>query len=198
VALLGVARSPLGWGEGQPPSSGHSAQTPLQVRIVPELAGPATAVSLGAQPGAASPNAILHQPAEVRSMPMPATSNGRAPAQGIALVPPPKYYHAAELDARPQIKTRVMPVFPVAADLQNIAGKVVVSVFISETGNVDDVAVARAEPAGIFEQSTMAAFRAAKFTPGIKDRKPVKSLVVLEVAYDAAPQSDPVRLQPGP
>jgi TonB family protein len=106
------------------------------------------------------------------------------------LIPPSRYYRAAELDARPQIKTRVMPAYPAAADLQDISGKVVINVFINETGKVDDVTVSRAEPAEIFNESAIAALRVAEFTPAIKNRKAVKSLLVLEITYEAGGQRD--------
>jgi TonB family protein len=67
---------------------------------------------------------------------------------------------------------------------------VVINVFISETGKVDDVTVSRSDPAGIFEESAINALRVAEFTPAIKDRKAVKSLVVLEITYEAGGQPD--------
>jgi len=85
---------------------------------------------------------------------------------------------------RPQIRDRVMPAYPETA--ANLAGRVTVKVFISASGTVDEVAVVRAEPPGIFDDSAISAFSAARFTPGMKGHKAVKSLVVLEVIYDTA------------
>lgn len=186
--LLGASRFPQGWGEGIAPS-GQFARAPLQVRIEREHPGSATAVSPLERPYSPSVSTASRDATAARLSPAP---SGRAAAQGTAFIPPAKYYRTAELDVKPQIKTRVMPDYPEAANLENTSGEVVVYVFISETGNVDDVTVTRAQPAGIFEEAAAAAFRAARFTPGMRDRKAVKSLVVLEVAFETAVQSDPV------
>jgi TonB family protein len=181
VALFVVTHPPLDWNDsGLPP--GNSGPVPLQVRIVQQSPGHAAAtVPPGPRPGASRPGAMA------AAQPTPAPPE-RAP--GIVLIPPSRYYRAAELDARPQIKTRVMPVFPAVADLQGISGTVVINVFISEIGKVDDITVSRAEPAGIFEESAITALRVAEFTPAIKNRKAVKSLVVLEITFEAGRQPD--------
>jgi TonB family protein len=181
VALFAVTHSPLDWNDsGLLP--GNSGPVPLQVRIVQQSPGLAAAtIPPGPRPGASQPGAM----AAAQHTPAPPE---RAP--GIVLIPPSRYYRAAELDARPQIKTRVMPAFPAVADLQGISGTVVINVFISEIGKVDDITVSRAEPAGIFEESAITALRVAEFTPAIKNRKAVKSLVVLEITFEASRQPD--------
>jgi len=181
VALFAVTHPPRDWNDSGL-LSGNSGPVPMQVRIVQQSPGHAAATILpGARPGASLPDAM----AAARPTPVPTE---RAP--GIVLIPPSRYYRAAELDERPQIKTRVVPSYPAVADLQGIRGKVVINVFISETGKVDDVTVSRSDPAGIFEESAVTALRVAEFTPAIKDRKAVKSLVVLEITYEAGGQPD--------
>ena len=182
VALIAVTHPPLDWNDsGLLP--GNSGPVPLQVRIVQQSPGlAAAAIPSGPRPGASQPGAMA------AAQPTTAASPERAP--GIVLIPPSRYYRAAELDARPQIKTRVMPAFPAVADLQGISGTVVINVFISEIGKVDDITVSRAEPAGIFEESAITALRVAEFTPAIKNRKAVKSLVVLEITFEAGRQPD--------
>jgi TonB family protein len=181
VALIAVTHPPLDWNDsGLLP--GNSGPVPLQVRIVQQSPGlAAAAIPPGPRPGASQPGTMA------AAQPTPAPPE-RAP--GIALIPPSRYYRAAELDARPQIKTRVMPAFPAVADLQGISGTVVINIFISEIGKVDDITVSRAEPAGIFEESAITALRVAEFTPAIKNRKAVKSLVVLEITFEASRQPD--------
>ena len=181
VALIAVTHPPLDWNDsGLLP--GNSGPVPLQVRIVQQSPGLAAAtIPPGPRPGASQPGAM----AAAQHTPAPPE---RAP--GIVLIPPSTYYRAAELDARPQIKTRVMPAFPAVAGLQGISGTVVINVFISEIGKVDDITVSRAEPAGIFEESAITALRVAEFTPAIKNRKAVKSLVVLEITFEAGRQPD--------
>jgi TonB family protein len=182
--LFAITSSPSGWDTGRLPS-GPFERAEFEVRLSRQDPEDAAAVALpGARPGRVLPGAAsFDMPAAARSLPA-----AREPAQGIALVPPPKYYRATELDVRPQIKTRVMLAYP--AHLQDVSGKVVIQVFIDESGKVDDVVVSRAEPAGIFEESAVTALRLARFTPGIKDRKAVKSRIVLEVTYGDAGQPD--------
>jgi protein TonB len=83
-----------------------------------------------------------------------------------------------------------MPVYPETAVLQNLRGRVVIRVYINETGTVDDVEVVNANPPGIFDDSAITAFRAARFTPGMKGHKAVKSLMTLEVSYGSPEAQD--------
>ena len=100
------------------------------------------------------------------------------------------YYRTGDLDVKPQITVRVMPVYPETAVLQNIGGRVVIRVFISETGTVDDVEVVKANPPGIFDDSAITAFRSARFIPGMKGHKAVNSMMTLEVTYGSAERQE--------
>jgi TonB family protein len=61
---------------------------------------------------------------------------------------------------------------------------IVLRVFISERGTVDDVAVQAAGAADAFENSARAAFARARFAPGILRGVPVKSQLLVEVKFD--------------
>ncbi|HSG77207.1 MAG TPA: energy transducer TonB [Burkholderiales bacterium] len=94
----------------------------------------------------------------------------------------PKYWPAEKLEARPQIKTHVMPEYP--KDLPaGVRGRVVLELFVAPDGTLDRVRVASAEPRGRFEQAALKAFSAAGFTPGIRKGKAVPSLVRIEVTF---------------
>ena len=67
------------------------------------------------------------------------------------------------------------------ADLRE--GVVVLRLLISDTGQVDNVAVVRAEPAGVFEQAAIEAFAKARFSPGLAGGTPVKSQITVEVQF---------------
>ena len=56
-------------------------------------------------------------------------------------------------------------------------------ILISDTGHVDDVAVVRAEPRGVFEQAAIEAFAKARFAPGLAAGTPVKSQITVEVQF---------------
>ena len=60
---------------------------------------------------------------------------------------------------------------------------VVLRLLISEKGAVDNVAVVRAEPRGIFEQAAIEAFSKARFAPGLAAGTPVKSQITVEVQF---------------
>ncbi|MFZ1910526.1 MAG: energy transducer TonB, partial [Burkholderiales bacterium] len=101
------------------------------------------------------------------------------------------YYRSAELDVRPGIKTRVEPAYPEAAARRGLSGTVVLRLYINENGAVDRVETLRARPAGVFERSAEQAFREARFTPGMKDKHPVKVQMTIEVSFDTPPPVPP-------
>ena len=103
---------------------------------------------------------------------------------GAALQPSTHYYRSAELDVRPGIKTHVQPEYPEAAARRGLSGKVVLRLYINEDGAVERVETLRARPAGVFERSAEQAFRAARFTPGMKGKHPVKTQMTIEVSFE--------------
>ena len=94
---------------------------------------------------------------------------------------PPRYFSAHELDRRPQILSHVEPNFPALALAP--AGRVVLRLYVDETGRVDTVAVESADRTGAFDAAAREAFAAARFLPGIKDGVPVKALMRIEVLF---------------
>jgi TonB family protein len=108
--------------------------------------------------------------------------DGRAPDAATVQAAELHYWSAAELDVRPQIRTHVMPVYP--PDLPaGIRGRVVLELFISPSGKLERMRVARAEPRGRFEQAAFKAFLGARFAPGMRKGKPVPSLLRIEVTF---------------
>ncbi|MGA7986432.1 MAG: energy transducer TonB, partial [Burkholderiales bacterium] len=108
-----------------------------------------------------------------------------------APLPSTHYYRSAELDVRPGIKTHVEPEYPEAAARRGLSGKVVLRLYINENGAVERVETLRARPAGVFERSAEQAFRAARFTPGMKGKHPVKTQMTIEVSFDTPPPVPP-------
>lgn len=123
--------------------------------------------------------------AELRLRQGPASTEVPArPAQREAQRPS-RYYLARELDVRPAPLSHIEPAYPNDAFLRDIAGRVVVRLYVSESGAVDKVLVVHAEPPGYFEEAVQQAFRAARFVPAMKAGKAVKAELVLEVRYDS-------------
>ena len=114
----------------------------------------------------------------------PAPPETAARAAGL---PIHRYYRTRELDVRPGIMTRVQPEYPESAARRSLAGSVRVQLYIDEAGRVERVQTLHAEPPGVFEASTQSAFLAARFTPGMKDGRPVKVKIMLEVQFGNPP-----------
>ena len=104
----------------------------------------------------------------------------RSPAEPV-LAPAPDYLLGARLDPGPRPLASIEPEYPDSANLQE--GKVVLRLLISDAGVVDDVAVVRAEPKGLFENAALDAFRVARFSPGMVLGSPVKSQITVEVEF---------------
>ncbi len=157
-----------------------AGSAPFQARIDP------VPPELSSDDGAAVPMLQDHPPTPLPpAVSLPLQQDAAVKPAPVNSVPPPEsYYRAGDLDVRPQIMDRIMPVYPEAG--VSLDGKVLVKLFINASGTVDEVAVVRAEPPGIFNESAIAAFSAARFTPGMKGHKAVKSMVMLEVNYDSA------------
>jgi TonB family protein len=113
------------------------------------------------------------------------TSASARPGPG-ALLPKPRYYLTRELDVRPGITTRVEPEYPEAAARRALSGKVVLRIYIDESGAVERAVALRADPPGVFEQAAERAFLAARFTPGLKGGHPVRVQMTLEVTFESA------------
>ena len=134
-----------------------------------------------------------------RPGPLPAASRkAAAPARpNFGAVAPPVYLPASELDEKPLIRTPVHPQFPAFTPVAE--GRVVLRLYIAETGYLDDMAVVAAEPAHVFEEAAMRAFSGAVFTPGRKGGSAVKSALTLEVLFGGAlPLAQPARAAEGP
>jgi protein TonB len=152
------------------------------------------AESLKAVPPAAKETQRGAKPAERGLLPAPRPAESPPPvepaptAQPAVRMPPvsalaaaPDYLLGAGLDPGPRPLGSIEPEYPDSANLQE--GKVVLRLLISEAGVVDNVAVVRADPKGLFEDAALEAFRSAKFSPGMVLGTPVKSQITVEVEF---------------
>ncbi|MES2353168.1 MAG: energy transducer TonB [Pseudomonadota bacterium] len=94
------------------------------------------------------------------------------------------YYPASQLDIRPKSLAPIVPVFPSDAAAAHVNGRVVLLVLIDETGQINDVSIVEATPAGYFEEATLIAIRNMRFHPGQRFGQAVKSRVLLSIDYD--------------
>lgn len=122
-----------------------------------------------------------------------ATGDPAAPGDSAprSLLPRPHYFLTRELDVRPGIMTRTEPEYPEAAARRFLSGRVVVRLYIGEDGGVEKAEVVAAEPPGYFEDAAVRAFLASRFSPGMKNGRPVKVQMTLEVTFDSAEAPKP-------
>ncbi len=139
------------------------------------------------EPSPAASAALLHAtapPEPVAVPPSPAAETAPAPRAAAAtpsLPAAPDYLLGARLDPGPRPLGDIEPVYPETAQLQE--GSVVIRLLINEHGTVDNVAVVRAFPKGLFEQAAIDAFSRATFSPGFVLGTPVKSQMTVEVHF---------------
>lgn len=118
-----------------------------------------------------------------------------ATASPTPATPDSRHYRTNELDVRPGITVQTQPAYPARAARENVSGKAIVQLYIDSNGAVEKVTVERATPAGYgFDDSAARAFRAARFSPGIKDGKRVRVQMRIEVSFDA-PTATPASSQ---
>jgi len=184
-AAVVLAHAPL----GSPSGTGALAfLPPLEARLV------------GAQPPRPEQPAPRSAPvaAEVAAARPPAPETG---SQGTQPTPPrgvlegPVYYLPSQLDSRPALLTRVDPAYPRVAPPDG--GYVLLRLLISERGEIERALVAAAEPAGFFEAAAIDAFRAARFSPGMRSGVAVKSQVLLELNFHPLAPNDTARASGG-
>ena len=182
-------------------------QTAMEVRIAPP-AGKVSSVALSAgEPAVAEvthesetvepvrdqkempPPTIPALPAEVQPHPL-------LPALEVPLLEDPTWYPAKQVDVHPTALHPIKPDYPEKGVELGVDGKVVLLLLIDETGAVKEVSVVGVYPEGIFEESALAAFRSARFTPAQKGGRAVKSQVLIRISYELNDRKNPALVQP--
>ena len=158
-----------------PTPPGGSIRTARSAAPVSRVA----AVVAGTTPFAGAPLDVA--PSVVAPTVLSPAPSPPATAAAPALPPAPAYLPGGKLDPGPRPLHDIEPAYPAEANLRE--GSVVLRLLVSEAGDVDDVAVVRAFPRGLFETSVLAAFSQAKFSPGLMSGVPVKSQITIEVQF---------------
>jgi len=143
---------------------------------------PAPAPATTVEPAPAPPPREAAEPVPDRPV--------QAPQSGVEQpgAPDHNWYTGRDLDVLPRPLAPIEPVFPLHAQLRGVSGKVTLALSIDASGRVVDVSVVRADPPGFFEDSALAAFRAAPFAPGIRGGRPVQSRVQTVVVFELGPR----------
>jgi len=143
-------------------------------KSIPVAVSPSPGIDLG-KPAAPLPDPVP---------PSPALQPSVLPTLDVALVDDPTYYTAKQLDIHPQAAQPVRPEFPDTAADVGAEGYVTLKLLIDDGGKVREVSVVDAQPPGAFEESALAAFRAARFLPGQRNGRSVKSQILIKVTYE--------------
>lgn len=146
------------------------------------------------------------QPAEPPS-PAPQRADAAAPerragepAEARAPLPGPRYFTAAELDQRPVPVSAIDLDPPAGVPARN--GNVVARILISEHGRADKVQILASDPEGEFDRIVIDAFAAAQYRPGVKNGRPVRSQLTVEIKFEPhdadgeTPAEPPIRRAP--
>jgi len=133
------------------------------------------------------PPAELIKP-EAEAVDGPAEAEQRKPqagAEGAGLLPIPAlgYYTTDQLTKRPQPVTAIELDAPEISAIV-VSGKIILRLWISESGSVADVEVEKTELPEAFSRTAIAAFKKLRFAPGERNGMPVGTVMLIEVSYD--------------
>lgn len=94
------------------------------------------------------------------------------PAISLPLPFDPVFYTWREVDVIARLHGEGSPPYPAAAREAGLSGRITLEVWVDETGHVHEVKVIDATPHGYFEAAALAHYRAARFSPAMKDGQP--------------------------
>lgn len=115
-------------------------------------------------------------PTQTAAPQQPAVSTpAPAPAPQVSAVREGDVVSVGELDVVPRITRAVKPVYPPMAMRQKVAATIVLTVLVSETGDVLDVRVLRGEPRFGLNDAAIRAMKATRFSSPMKDGKRVRT-----------------------
>lgn len=97
------------------------------------------------------------------------------PAPAAAGVREGDVVEVGALDSLPKPLRPIAPIYPLIARQQKIAATIILSAFISESGQVTDVRVLRGDPRFGLNDAAIRAMRSTRFSPPQKDGKHVKT-----------------------
>ncbi|TNE84876.1 MAG: energy transducer TonB [Deltaproteobacteria bacterium] len=88
------------------------------------------------------------------------------------------------VDSVPTLTTRTRAPYPSRARAKGIEGFVTVSMLVGADGNVSDVKVLEAEPAGVFDEAALMTVKAWQFTPATYEGRPVSIRVTQTIRFE--------------
>ena len=189
---LGLHAAVIALVQVAPPASTNPAESVIEARLVSTHAVPPAAevdtpedtlkaVPLLAPSKTAEALPVAEPVAPQVAPPQPAAA---PPAATITSSVDLTYYSARDVDVHPRALREIVPDYPVDAVRRQLSGKVRLQLKLEADGRVSDVEIVSANPAEVFNESAIRAFREARFAPAQKNGRPVRALVLIEVVYD--------------
>lgn len=177
--------------EALPPPVTALPDTPPEAapQEAPQLAPSDAAESPPADdPPVAPPAAALPDPAPTAAAPLGGADSSPAaepaPAAALTSAVDLTYYRARDLDVHPRALREIVPDYPDDADRRRLSGRVRLQLKVEADGRVSDIELVSASPPDVFNESALRAFRDARFAPAQRQGRPVRALVLVEVAYE--------------
>lgn len=152
-----------------------------------ESAEAAPVVQAPALPEPAQPAVVVPPVAPVVSE--PPVEPAAAPPLAIASAVDLTFYSARDVDVHPRALREIVPVYPKDAEQRRASGKVRLQLKLEADGRVVDVEVMKSSPPDLFDDAAVNAFRAARFAPALKNGRPVRALMLIEVTFEQEGQA---------
>jgi TonB family protein len=164
----------------------HVTASPLTVEILRETTANAPGEITTARSPSEFPASPVIEPPLIQAIPREAPQSATSVRETSVdiNVPLDKYFTTLEVDIGAEQLNEVELVYPQRAFVMRTKGKVVLRIFISDQGAIDEVSVLEAAPAGVFEQAALTATLALRFRPAVKYGRHVKSQKTIEVIFD--------------
>lgn len=161
---------------------------------VPQPAPPARQVPPRLQatdaplPQAVSPPMPASQAAPAApSVPAP-SRKAPGPVLDVPLLVDTRYYTAKELDVQPFALRRPEPVYPVRAEEQDVAGRVLIRLHLEADGSISRTEVVSVAPGGafgeMFRKATLDSLAGVRFKPAQRNGQPVRAVVEIPVVFE--------------
>jgi TonB family protein len=134
-----------------------------------------------------APRTVAPAPVQTQTTaPAPAVAAPAPIQQAVATVREGDVVDVGALDVLPRIVRPVKPIYPPLAARQKIAATIVLTVLVSETGEVLDVRVLRGEPRFGLNEAAMRAMRSTRFSSPMKEGKRVRTWFPQSIEFKAA------------
>jgi len=154
-----------------PPTQAKAAEARLDADTLNQQRLEQIETARGAEPGPSETTPAAGAQTQTAAQAIPAVVPPAAPAvrQGDLI-------ELSTLDQTPALVKSVPPSYPPIARKRKLEATVIISALISENGDVLEARVLRGDPRGIgFDEAALAAAKASKFSPPMKDGKRVRT-----------------------